>query len=73
MSERLTEQQECILRCIRERVAEYGESRTVREISDRVGLSSTSSVAYHLRRMRERGVQVETRGRTSKRCPHCGL
>jgi repressor LexA len=72
MSERLTEQQERILHCIREWVAEYGENPSVREIGDRVGLSSTSSVAYHLRRMRERGVQVETRGRTGGRCAHCG-
>ncbi len=48
-----TERQVQILAVIRERIAEYGEGPTVREIGARVGLSSTGSVAYQLRRMEE--------------------
>ncbi|MFB7713612.1 hypothetical protein [Streptomyces sp. NPDC056105] len=56
----LTDRQERIVRCIRECVAETGDSPTVREIGAGVGLSSPSSVLYHLRRMESQG--VVTRG-----------
>ncbi|MFE4686123.1 hypothetical protein ACFRNJ_35920 [Streptomyces sp. NPDC056721] len=42
------------------------------ELGSAVGLASTSSVAYHLRRLRERGLVVQARGRRSDRCLHCG-
>ncbi|MGW2863240.1 LexA family protein [Streptomyces sp. SDr-06] len=68
----LTPRQEEIVRCARRWVAEYGEAPSVRELGEAVGLSSSGSIAYQLRRMREAGVVVETRGRRSDRCPHCG-
>ncbi|MFF4231533.1 winged helix-turn-helix transcriptional regulator [Streptomyces sp. NPDC001820] len=45
-----------MLRCITEWIAEHGEAPSVREIAQRVGLSSPSSVAYQLRRMENVGV-----------------
>ncbi|MFF1594293.1 hypothetical protein ACFVY0_40350 [Streptomyces sp. NPDC058286] len=68
----LTEQQRRIVACAREWIAEHGEAPSVRELAAAVGLTSSSSVAYHLRRLRERGLEVQTRGRPSGRCPHCG-
>ncbi|MET7616171.1 MarR family transcriptional regulator [Streptomyces sp. NPDC005408] len=56
MVDHLTERQESILRCIREWIAEHGEGPTIREIGERVGLSSTSSVAYQLRRLERAGL-----------------
>ncbi|WP_326770928.1 hypothetical protein OG978_45645 (plasmid) [Streptomyces sp. NBC_01591] len=40
----LSARQEAILRTIRDWIAENGESPSVRQIGERVGLSSTSSV-----------------------------
>ncbi|MFF4229178.1 hypothetical protein [Streptomyces sp. NPDC001820] len=51
----LTERQASILRCVTEWIAEHGEAPSVRETGERVGLSSTSSVAYQLRRMERPG------------------
>lgn len=51
----LTGTQEQILRCIRESIAERGEAPTVREIGQRVGLRSRSSVHYHLGRIEALG------------------
>ncbi|WP_223281519.1 LexA family transcriptional regulator [Streptomyces antnestii] len=56
-----------IVACAREWIAEHGEAPSVRELGAAVGLTGTSSVAYHLRRLRD-----QTRGRPSGRCPHCG-
>ncbi|WTR05341.1 hypothetical protein OHU19_41525 [Streptomyces sp. NBC_00145] len=61
-----------IIRSAREWIAEYGEAPSVRELAAAVGLSSTSSIVYQLRRLREIGIEIETRGRPSGRCPHCG-
>ncbi|MFE0762867.1 LexA family protein [Streptomyces smyrnaeus] len=58
----LSGQQERIVRAAREFVVERGVPPTMRELADAVGLSSTSTIAYHLRRMREDGRAVETRG-----------
>ncbi|MFJ1601558.1 winged helix DNA-binding protein [Streptomyces sp. NPDC088261] len=55
-----TERQEQILRVVRTWIAERGEGPTIREIGLEVGLSSTSSVAYQLRRMEERGLISRT-------------
>ncbi|MFB7531438.1 hypothetical protein ACFC0C_24965 [Streptomyces sp. NPDC056178] len=44
------------LRTIRDWIAETGESPSVRQIGERVGLSSTSSVAYQLGRLGARGL-----------------
>ncbi|MFD0034970.1 LexA family protein [Streptomyces sp. NPDC055059] len=68
----LTDRQMRIIRSVREWIAEYGEAPSVRELAAMVGVSSTSSITYQLRRLRERGIEVETRGRPSRRCPHCG-
>ncbi|PKV84211.1 hypothetical protein [Streptomyces sp. TLI_146] len=68
----LTEQKARITRSAGEWVAASGEAPMVRELAAVVGVSSSSSIAYHLRRMREQGVEVETRGRRSGRCPYCG-
>ncbi|WP_329167511.1 hypothetical protein OHB49_45585 (plasmid) [Streptomyces sp. NBC_01717] len=59
----ITEMQRRILICVREWIAEYGEAPTIREIGQRVGLSSTSSTAYQLGRLEERGV-ISRAGRT---------
>ncbi|WP_369248538.1 hypothetical protein [Streptomyces sp. R41] len=52
----LTEREERILKCIREVIAERGEAPTIREIGRSVGLSSLSSVAYHLEQMEQLAV-----------------
>lgn len=56
MGDALTDRQARILRCVEEWIAEYGEWPTIREIGQEVGLSSTSSVAYQLQRLEQRGV-----------------
>ncbi|MFE4688330.1 LexA family protein [Streptomyces sp. NPDC056721] len=71
-SDTLTDRQRRIVTCAREWIAEHSEAPSVRELGAAVGLASTSSVAYHLRRLRERGLVVQTRGQPSGRCPHCG-
>ncbi|MET7609442.1 MarR family transcriptional regulator [Streptomyces avermitilis] len=53
--EYLSARQQEILACIRRWIVEHGEAPTVREIARTVGLSSTSSVAYQLRQLEERG------------------
>ncbi|MFJ8314032.1 MULTISPECIES: hypothetical protein [unclassified Streptomyces] len=68
----LTDRQVRILRSAREWVAEHGVAPSLRELGAAAGLSSSSSIAYQVRRMREIGVEVETRGRGSGRCPNCG-
>ncbi|NLU69443.1 winged helix DNA-binding protein [Streptomyces sp. HNM0574] len=70
----LTERQARIVRCAREWVAEHGEAPSLRELAAAAGLASASTVSYQLRRLRERGVVVETRGRRGggARCPYCG-
>lgn len=55
MPEGLSERQLRILACIREWIAEHGEAPTVREIGQRVGLSSPSSVVYQLKKLEEYG------------------
>ncbi|MET8646579.1 hypothetical protein ABZX69_42520 [Streptomyces sp. NPDC004074] len=51
---------ESILRCIRESIACRGASPTMQEL----GLSSTSSVHHHLRRIEELGYIAREPGRT---------
>ncbi|MCX4648163.1 MULTISPECIES: hypothetical protein [unclassified Streptomyces] len=48
------------------------QAPSVRELGATVGLTSTSRVAYHLRRLRDRGLVVQTRDRHGETCPHCG-
>ncbi|MFC7308942.1 LexA family protein [Streptomyces monticola] len=68
----LAERQAHIARSAKAYVARYGEAPSMRELAAAAGLSSVSTVAYHLRCMREQGYPVDTRGRVSTRCSHCG-
>ncbi|MEV4741582.1 winged helix-turn-helix transcriptional regulator [Streptomyces sp. NPDC049555] len=52
----LSPRQEAIMKAIKEWIAEQGVAPSVREIGERVGLSSSASVAYHLDRLQERGL-----------------
>jgi len=65
----LSPRQEAVLRAVREWIVEYGEGPSVREIGARVGLSSTSSVAYQLGRLEELGLI----SRTGRRWQTCRL
>ncbi|MET7543887.1 hypothetical protein [Streptomyces sp. NPDC005507] len=65
------ERQRRIVACAREWIAEHGEAPSVHELGAAVGLTSTSSVVYDLRRLRERDPVAQARGRRSDRCPHC--
>jgi repressor LexA len=56
----LSSRQEAILATIRDWIAETGESPCVRQIGERVGLSSTSSVVYRLGRLEARGLISRT-------------
>ncbi|MFD7444471.1 hypothetical protein [Streptomyces sp. NPDC059909] len=63
----LSPRREAVLACIREWVAQTGAGPTVREIGQRVGLSSPSSVAYQLGRLEEHGV-IARSGRRRRSC-----
>ncbi|WP_351234209.1 hypothetical protein [Streptomyces sp. NPDC002133] len=63
----LSQRQEQILACIREWISEHGEAPTIREIGRAVGLSSPSSVAYHLRRLEQYGA-ISRGGRRWRSC-----
>lgn len=52
----LSDRQAAILRVIQDWITEHGESPTDREIGARVGLASTSPVAYQLGRLGARGL-----------------
>ncbi|MET8438456.1 winged helix-turn-helix transcriptional regulator [Streptomyces sp900116325] len=61
----LTDRQRRILGAIRDHIAETGEApSTVREIGAAVGLSSSSSVLYQLRRLEQAGVLARERYRS---------
>lgn len=51
----LTPRQMSILNVIRESISEHGYPPSIREVADRCGLASTSSVAYQLRVLEEKG------------------
>ncbi|MGW2724909.1 LexA family protein [Streptomyces sp. NPDC001492] len=53
---RLTDQQQRILACIRDWIAEHGEPPTLRQIGHTVGLSSTGSVSYQITKLERLGV-----------------
>ncbi|MFG2386033.1 LexA family protein [Streptomyces avermitilis] len=63
----LTVREEQILACIRLSIAERGDSPTISEIGQAVGLRSKGSVAYHLRNLEERGVLIRD-GRSWRTC-----
>ncbi|MFJ9656186.1 LexA family protein [Streptomyces microflavus] len=63
----LSVRQEAIMRLIRSWIIEHGEVPTIRQIGASVGLSSTSSVAYQLGQLEERGLISRT-GRDWSSC-----
>ncbi|MEV7318444.1 hypothetical protein AB0N56_36695 [Streptomyces microflavus] len=63
----LSVRQEAIMRLIRSWITEHGEGPTIRQIGARVGLSSTSSVAYQLAQLEKRGLISRT-GRDWSSC-----
>ncbi|MFG2564712.1 LexA family protein [Streptomyces sp. NPDC048567] len=65
----LSARQEAVLRAVREWIAEHGEGPSLRQVGARVGLSSTSSVAYQLGRLEARGFI----SRTGRRWQTCRL
>jgi SOS-response transcriptional repressor LexA len=52
----LTARQEAVLRAIRDVIADTGDAPTIREIGQRVGLSSPGSVAYQLGQLENLGL-----------------
>ena len=66
-----TEKQLRILDVIREFTAEMGYPPSVREIGERVGLSSSSTVQSHLKTLERRGYVVRLRGAATW-CGHVG-
>ncbi|MER7665375.1 MULTISPECIES: MarR family transcriptional regulator [unclassified Streptomyces] len=67
MEQALTERQAKIMRCIRDHIADEGEGLSIRQIGQRVGLTSSSSVAYQLGRLEERGL-LSRSGRLWRNC-----
>jgi SOS-response transcriptional repressor LexA len=63
----LTDQQQRILACIRDWVAEHGEAPTMRDIGRGVGLSSTGSISYQLGKLEQVGVIRRSKGRIALR------
>jgi repressor LexA len=59
----LTSTQERILQCIRESIAERGQSPTMQEIGKQLGMRSSSSVHYHLGRIEDLGYIAREPGR----------
>ncbi|MER5602992.1 helix-turn-helix domain-containing protein [Streptomyces sp. NPDC002265] len=53
--EHLTEREEEILGHIRRAIVDRGEALSVRELGAALGLSSTSTVVYHLQNLEQRG------------------
>src|SRR5579863_4116597 len=56
MEKPATERQQRILEVIRAFTAEHGYPPSVREIGERVGLSSSSTIHAHLKALEKRGV-----------------
>ncbi len=59
----ITDRQQRIVDCIRAHIAENGYPPTFREICNTVGLKSPSTVDYHMRRLREKGILQYEEGR----------
>ncbi|MEU7080867.1 hypothetical protein ABZ938_24155 [Streptomyces sp. NPDC046409] len=71
----LSARQESILQAIKAAITESGEAPSLRQIAERVGLTSASSVHYQLGRLEERGLGsfVWIIGLTRGRCLRCGV
>ncbi|GIF98612.1 transcriptional repressor LexA [Catellatospora citrea] len=63
MHSKLSERQRRILAVIQDGVTSRGYPPTLREIGRAVGLAASSSVAYHLRELEEKGLLQRDRGR----------
>lgn len=63
--EEIEEQEQRILECIRDFIQERGYPPTVRDIARELGISSTSVVDYHLKRL-ERARRIERDPRSSR-------
>ncbi|GAA1373829.1 transcriptional repressor LexA [Catellatospora chokoriensis] len=63
MHSKLSERQRRILEVIQDGVTSRGYPPTLREIGRAVGLAASSSVAYHLRELEEKGLLQRDRGR----------
>ncbi|MFC7240911.1 transcriptional repressor LexA [Catellatospora aurea] len=63
MQTKLSERQRRILEVIQDGVTSRGYPPTLREIGRAVGLAASSSVAYHLRELEEKGLLRRDRGR----------
>ena len=59
----LTSQQERVLQCIEQSIAQKGYPPTLREIAAHFGWTSTNAVACHLRRIAGKGYLEMDRGR----------
>ncbi|WP_371794731.1 LexA family protein [Streptomyces sp. NBC_01718] len=68
---RPTARQEAVLRAIRDVIADTGDAPTVREIAQRVGLSSSGSVAYQRGRLEKLGL-ISRKGRHWRSCRLAG-
>ncbi|WP_327127937.1 MULTISPECIES: hypothetical protein [unclassified Streptomyces] len=68
---RPTARQEAVLRAIRDVIADTGDAPTVREIAQRVGLSSSGSVAYQRGRLEKLGL-ISRNGRHWRSCRLAG-
>lgn len=53
--EKLTEKQEEVLKVIKQAIAEKGYPPTVREIGNRIGLSSSATTQFHICKLEEKG------------------
>lgn len=53
--EKLTEKQEAVLKVIKQAIAEKGYPPTVREIGNRIGLSSSATTQFHICKLEEKG------------------
>jgi repressor LexA len=59
----LTDQQEPIVRCVRQWITERGVAPTVREVGERLGMRSIASAHYQLVQCERKGAIIRERGR----------
>jgi len=60
MSQQLPDRTQAILDAINEYWAEHTAAPTTRELQEATGLGSTNSIHYHLKRLRERGLLLDS-------------
>lgn len=56
MTQGITKRQQAVLDCIEDFIAEKGYGPTVREVCQRLGLSSPSTVHVHLKALEDKGL-----------------